>query len=72
DFFKFMAEQDLNQEYWVAPGSGRYVYGKGAFQHKARRCYNLAIEAIDNEGKGYHYTAKENWRDIFGTACFPS
>lgn len=32
DFFRFMADQDRNQEYWRAPGSGQYVYGKGLFQ----------------------------------------
>jgi hypothetical protein len=46
DFFKWMAEQDENQEYWKAPGSGQYVYGKGLFQYKANRCYNISLEAI--------------------------
>ena len=32
DFFKWMAEQDENQIYWKAPGSGQYVYPKGLFQ----------------------------------------
>jgi hypothetical protein len=29
DFFQWMADQDAEQEYWKAPGSGAYVYGKG-------------------------------------------
>ena len=35
DFFNFMREQDKEQTYWKAPGSGQYVYGKGLFQWKA-------------------------------------
>lgn len=27
DFLEFMANQDKDQEYWRAPGSGQYVYG---------------------------------------------
>lgn len=71
DFFLFMANQDLDKEYWSAPGSGHRVYGKGSFQHKARRCYNLALEAIEHERGSYHYSAKAKWREIFGTATFP-
>lgn len=70
DFFKWMAEQSETQEYWRAPGSGQYVYGKGLFQYKAKRCYNISLEAIDSESKTYTYTAKQKWREIFGTT-FP-
>lgn len=49
DFFKWMADQDENQEWWRAPGSGQWVYGKGLFQYKAKRVYNLALEAIADE-----------------------
>lgn len=31
DFFQWMSEQDENQEYWRAPGSGAYVFGGRAF-----------------------------------------
>lgn len=72
DFFNWMAEQDRNQEYWKAPGSGQYVYGKGLFQYKARRCYNIALEAINHESANpkREWSAKQKWREIFGTA-FP-
>lgn len=72
DFFKWMAEQDETQEYWKAPGSGQYVYGKGLFQYKAKRCYNLSVEAITHETADpkREWSAKEEWREIFGTA-FP-
>lgn len=72
DFFKWMADQDVNQEYWKAPGSGQYVYGKGMFQYKAKRCYNLSLEAIAHEmaNPKEEWSAKQKWREIFGTA-FP-
>ena len=46
DFFKWMADQNAEQEHWRAPGSGQYVYGKGLFQYKATRCYNISLDAI--------------------------
>lgn len=72
DFFKWMAEQDENQEYWKAPGSGQYVYGKGLFQYKANRCYNISLEAIAHETASpkQERSAKQKWRDIFGNS-FP-
>lgn len=72
DFFKWMAEQDEQQDFWKAPGSGQYVYGKGLFQYKAKRCYNISEEAIAHESATLkqEWSAKQRWRDIFGTA-FP-
>ena len=70
DFFKWMSEQDSEQEYWKAPGSGQYVYGKGLFQYKAKRCYNISLEAIEHETATpkREWSAKQKWREIFGTA----
>lgn len=72
DFFIFMANQDKDQEYWRAPGSGQYVYGKGLFQWKAKRCYNISLEAIGHEQAEpkREWSAKQKWREIFGTS-FP-
>jgi hypothetical protein len=69
DFFKWMSEQDANQDYWKAPGSGQYVYGKGLFQYKAKLCYNISLEAIAHETATpkQEWSAKQKWRDIFGT-----
>ncbi len=69
DFFQFMAEQDAKQEYWKAPGSGQYVYGKGLFQYKGKRCYNIALEAITHESATpkREWSAKQKWREIFGS-----
>jgi hypothetical protein len=72
DFFKWMAEQDEKQEWWRAPGSGAWVWGKGLFQYKAKRCYNISLEAITHETADpkREWSAKQKWREIFGTA-FP-
>lgn len=72
DFFKWMSEQDEKQEYWKAPGSGQHVDGKGLFQYKAKRCYNISIQAIEYEmaTPKQEWSAKQKWREIFGTA-FP-
>lgn len=72
DFFKWMSEQDAEQSYWKAPGSGQYVFGKGLFQYKAKRCYNLSLEAIAHETAKpkREWSAKQKWREIFGTS-FP-
>jgi hypothetical protein len=73
DFFLWMGQQDVNQEYWHAPGSGTRVYGKGLFQHKAKRCYNIACDAIANEiaKPSREWSAKQNWREVFGSS-FPN
>ncbi len=73
DFFRYMADQSKTQEYWKAPGSGQYVYGKDRFQYRATRCYNIALEAIEHEmaTPKREYSAKKKWREIFGTT-FPS
>ena len=70
DFFRFMADQDKEQEYWKAPGSGQYVYGKGLFQWKATRSYNISLEAIEHETANpkREWSAKQKWREIFGTS----
>jgi hypothetical protein len=72
DFFKWMAAQDENKEWWRAPGSGQYVWGKGLFQYKAKRCYNLSLDAIEHEmaTPKREWSAKQKWREIF-TTNFP-
>jgi Second Messenger Oligonucleotide or Dinucleotide Synthetase domain len=73
DFFKWMADQNEQQEHWKAPGSGTYVYGKGLFQYKAKRCYNISLEVIEHETAATkrEWSAKQKWREIFGTS-FPN
>jgi hypothetical protein len=72
DCFKWMSDQSESQEWWKSPGAGQYVYGKGLFQYKAKRCYNIALEAIAHETATpkQEWFAKQKWRQIFGTT-FP-
>ena len=72
DYFEFLADQDRKQQYWKAPGSGQFVYRRGAFESKASKCYELALEAIQHETAQpkREWTAKQRWREIFGKA-FP-
>lgn len=67
DFFQFLKNQDSNKSYWLAPGSGQYVWRKGNFEYKATRCYNIALEAIKYETDNMPYSANEKWREIFGS-----
>lgn len=73
DFSDYVASQNMDQEYWKAPGSGQSVYrSKSQFQYKAKRFYNIAREAISLETATpkQEYSAKFKWREIFGKA-FP-
>jgi hypothetical protein len=64
DFFDYLANQDPNKQYWLAPGSSQYVYRDGAFEHLAKVCAYLAKQAIDLETD--ELKARKKWRDIFG------
>ena len=72
DFFRWVADQDENQTFWRALGSGQYVYPKGLFQYKAKRGYNISLEAIAHETATpkKEWSAKQSWREIFGST-FP-
>lgn len=67
DFFKYLEELDENQNYWLAPGSQRYVWKNGEFHTKAKTAYNNAVSAISYENSNYSYSAKQKWREIYGT-----
>ncbi|OIQ97609.1 hypothetical protein GALL_203680 [mine drainage metagenome] len=71
DFFGFLAGQDGQQNYWRAPGSGSYVWRGGNFEYKARQAQLRALEALDHLSKNQDWSAKQKFREIYGTA-FPS
>lgn len=71
DFFKFLKDIDKTKTYWLAPGSNRYVSKYGNFQAKASIAYNLSLEAIEHESNNRPYSAKQKWREIYGTK-FPN
>jgi len=68
DFLKWMSEQNPDQKYWKAPGSGQNVYTKGFFKNKAKTCYHISLDALELENitPNRKWFAKEKWREIFG------
>lgn len=70
DFFAFVSSQNENQQYWLSPGANQYVWRTGGFEYKALRCKNIAIDACSYQGDKYGWTARQRWREIYGTS-FP-
>lgn len=71
DFFNFLANQSAAQNYWLAPGSGSYVWRTGAFEYKARQAELRALEALQHLAANELWSARQKYREIYGTA-FPS
>jgi hypothetical protein len=67
DFFDYLKTRDETQEYWLSPGANQYVWKRGYFQYKATRCYNIAVDACQYQGETYGWTARQKWREIYGT-----
>lgn len=70
DFFQYLAGQNINQTYWLAPGSGSYVHRGQPFQYKARSAELRAREAIAFQLANRNWSARQKYREIYGTA-FP-
>lgn len=71
DFFDYLKSQREDQQYWFAIGSNQLIYRKGKFEYKAKLAYNLAVEAIQFQRDNKYWSAKQKWREIYGTE-FPS
>lgn len=67
DFFEYLKNLKTDQSYWLAPGSNRYVFKQGDFQTKAKKAYNDALEAIEYENDECYWSAKNKWREIYGS-----
>ena len=67
DFFKYLNDLDEDQNYWLAPVSQRDVLKNGEFHAKAKIAYNNAVSAILYEDSSCPYSAKQKWREIYGT-----
>ena len=67
DFFEYISKLP-NQSYYYAPGSNQQVHVKKRFQAKAKKAYNLSLEAIDSEGK---VGVNKKWKRLFGRV-FPA
>lgn len=62
DFFKYLMEEP-NQDYYKALGSGQRVKVKKRFQEKAKKGYDLCLEAIGEEKEP---DAHKKWKKVFG------
>ena len=71
DFFEYLRTRSTDQKYWLSPGANQYVWQKRAFQYKALRCKNIAVKACSYQNEKYGWTARQMWREIYGTE-FPS
>ncbi|MCD7849301.1 MAG: hypothetical protein LUH63_05905 [Parabacteroides sp.] len=71
DFFEYLKNQSASQTTWYAIGSGQLIVNNENFRSKAKTAYNLSLEAIEYDNKGYEYSSKQKWREIYGTR-FPS
>ncbi len=71
DFFEYLRTQPTDKQYWLSPGANQYVWRKGAFEYKALRCKNIAVEACSYQSDKYGWTARQKWREIYGTE-FPA
>lgn len=63
DFFKYLYDQPKDQKEYGALGSKQRVKVRKSFKRKAKKAYDLSIEAIEaNRDKTKH----NKWRDVFG------
>jgi hypothetical protein len=67
DFFYYLWQTDIDQEFWRAPGSGSSVYKSGSFRIKAKDAYEASVAAINHETAGEKWAACQDWQLIFGT-----
>jgi Second Messenger Oligonucleotide or Dinucleotide Synthetase domain len=67
DYFLYLWQTDINQEWWRAPGSASRVHKTGSFRIKAKDAYEAAVKAISNTTNGQTWAAGQAWRSIFGS-----
>jgi SMODS domain-containing protein len=71
DFFAYLGSLDASKNYWLAPGSSSYVWKTGSFQAKAKAAHSTSLVAIAHLDKDEFWSAKYEFRRIFGNA-FPN
>lgn len=67
DFFKYLSDEPDKDRY-SAPGSGQHVKVKKKFQRKAKKAYDLCLQAIDAEKQN---GVNDKWKKVYGRP-FPS
>lgn len=71
DFFEFLANVNPNQTCWRMVGSNQLIYNPDNFRTKAKKAYDLAVEAIEADNKGNEWKRNYKWREIYGNR-FPN
>lgn len=66
DFFKYLKDQDKDQNYWNAIGSGQLIFCISNFVNKASIAYNKSLDAIKYQSEDKPWSAKQKWREIYG------
>lgn len=66
DFFHYLANQRSDQTLWFAIGSNQHIWAFKNFRPKAKKAYNISLEAIALQRKEYWWSAKKKWREIYG------
>lgn len=66
DFFEYLSDE-ADKAYYAAVGSGQHVKVKKKFQKKAKKAYDLCIDAIAASGQK---NENDKWRKVFGRS-FP-
>jgi hypothetical protein len=67
DFFDYLKNEPQNQTVWYAIGSSQAIYNSDNFRYKATIAFNNAKEAIKFQTDKMEWSAKQKWRDIYGT-----
>lgn len=62
DFFKYLSELS-NQDYYAAPGSRQRVKVRRKFQRKAKKAYELCLDAMAAEKQK---NVNDKWRLVYG------
>lgn len=68
DFFSYLSVQNERQQYWLSPGANQYVWRTAKFEYKALQCKNIAIDACSYQNEKYGWTARQLWKEIYGTS----
>jgi hypothetical protein len=71
DFFEYLKNQTENQTTWYAIGSSQSIYNPDNFRYKAAIAFNKAEDAIQFQSDDKEWSAKQKWKEIYGSR-FPS
>jgi hypothetical protein len=67
DYFEYLKNQFENQTLWYAIGSNQPINNLENFRYKATQAYNRAVEAIKFQSEEKEWSAKQKWREVYGT-----